>query len=709
MVDPVRDAPPRVDDFRARGLVEILALDDARLLTLERAYTQGVGNVIEIFLVSFDGATDVRQQKSLARKDYRPVTKTRLLPLETMGLELDNVEGMTFGPRLADGRRSLVLVADDNFNPRQRNQILAFALDERELTPSLVQGSSHRSPFEGSWVRHVRGTVTSPAARGRGFWMQGPDDQDESTSDALLVIPAGEETASPGNVVCVDGLVRETGFPGGLTVTSLNRAAFEVVERAAPLPAAMAIGGGTGGRPLPPNPVDNDSLQSFEPAEDTIDFFESLEGMRVAVSDAMVVGPTTRFGEFAVLAGEMSAGARILSPAGGLVVTDEEVATHPFLVVTRPGMDAPQVAVGDRFEGSITGVLDYAFGSFRILAEEIPVTTSRSKTEARATLAASEDALLIASYNVENLSARSGEEKFRRVGNSISQTLASPDIIALQEIQDDTGPEDDGTVSADKTLSLLKQAILAAGGAKYEHLAVDPEDLADGGRPGANIRVAYLYRPDRVRFIPRGRPGARTAAEWLRDERGPFLSPNPGRVNPEHPAFTADPARDMSGVRKPLAAEFEFNGRRVFLINVHLRSKRGDSPLFGSVQPPVRSTEELRSGETRVISEFLDDLLGFDPEAAAIVLGDFNEHPYREPVADLATSGLHNLIEGVPENQRYTFIFRGRSQILDNVLVTESLAGSASTAIEILHVNSDFPVGLRAADHDPILARFQLP
>ncbi|MCH7664676.1 MAG: esterase-like activity of phytase family protein [Acidobacteria bacterium] len=715
MVEPVGDAPPGIDDFRTRGLVDLLALDDSHLLTLERAYTQGVGNVVELFLVSLEGATDVRRWKSLEGKSYRPVTKTSVLPLEALGLELDNLEGLTFGPRLPDGRRSLVLVADNNFSPRQRNQILAFALEERQLTPSLIQGSGHRSPLEGAWVREVPGTVTSPAARGRGFWMQGAGDRDDTTSDALFVLPAGEADASPGDVVLVDGLVRETGFPGGLTVTSLEDARFVIVERGARLPSPVVIAtsaaGGTSGARVLPRQIDDDGLEIFEPTDDAIDFFESLEGMRVAISSPTVVGPTTRFGEFAVVGDDLTGDDVIRSPTGGLVASSAATYPQPFLVVPRPGTEAPEVAVGDRLDDSITGVIDYAFGTFRILGGVLPEPTAAlhppPRTAAAAATPTTDHALLIATYNVENLSGRSGPEKYQRLARSITGPLGSPDIVALQEIQDDTGPEDDGTVSAEQTLARLAEAIEAAGGPRYEHLSIDPEDRADGGRPGANIRVAYLYRPERVRFVPRGTAQADTAAEWLVDERGPFLSPNPARVNPKHPAFAADPDRNQGGSRKPLAAEFEFKGRRLFMVNVHLRSKRGDSPIFGASQPPVRPTQELRSAEALVIRDFLDRLLALDPDAAAIVLGDFNEHPYREPVALFADSGLTNLVERVPQDRRYTFIFRGTAQVLDNVLVTGSLARDSVATVEIVHLNSDLPDSVRAADHDPIVVRLE--
>jgi len=63
-------------------------------------------------------------------RSLRPVTKRLVFDLDTLNIVLDNVEGMTFGPRLPDGRRTLILVSDDNFSPTQFTQFLAFAIDE---------------------------------------------------------------------------------------------------------------------------------------------------------------------------------------------------------------------------------------------------------------------------------------------------------------------------------------------------------------------------------------------------------------------------------------------------------------------------------------------------------------------------------------------------------------------------------------------------
>ena len=134
--DPVAEPPVPPTNFSVNGLVELLPLDDDRLLAMERSFSvgaPGTGNTIKLYSVSFHGATNVNGDDSiagaLASRKFRPVTKTLLLDLGTLGIPLDNVEGMTLGPRLPDGRRSLVLVSDNNFAASQFTQFLVFAID----------------------------------------------------------------------------------------------------------------------------------------------------------------------------------------------------------------------------------------------------------------------------------------------------------------------------------------------------------------------------------------------------------------------------------------------------------------------------------------------------------------------------------------------------------------------------------------------------
>jgi hypothetical protein len=129
-IEPVasRPAPGREAD---NGVSEILAVNDHQVLVVERA---GVANAdglytnhVRIYEMETDGATDIQAIPALAGATYVPARKRLLLDLEKIGLpRVDNIEGISWGPRLENGRRSLVLISDDNFNPQQVTQILAF-------------------------------------------------------------------------------------------------------------------------------------------------------------------------------------------------------------------------------------------------------------------------------------------------------------------------------------------------------------------------------------------------------------------------------------------------------------------------------------------------------------------------------------------------------------------------------------------------------
>lgn len=129
--EPIAEAP-QGEAFAVNGLVDLLALSEVRLLALERSFTAGKGNVARLFEIDLSGATDVTRFRRLeGRSGLAEISKRLLLDVGALGIEPENLEGMTFGPTLADGRRTLLLIADDNFNPRaQRSQVLAFALAE---------------------------------------------------------------------------------------------------------------------------------------------------------------------------------------------------------------------------------------------------------------------------------------------------------------------------------------------------------------------------------------------------------------------------------------------------------------------------------------------------------------------------------------------------------------------------------------------------
>ncbi len=123
--------PPAGDEFAVNGLVDLLALGNGRLLALERSYTAGHGNTVRLFEVDLTGADEVSRVRRLGRTRRSPVAKRLLVDIGTLGVQPDNLEGLTWGPELEDGRRTLVLVADDNFNPpEQRSQVIALAFGD---------------------------------------------------------------------------------------------------------------------------------------------------------------------------------------------------------------------------------------------------------------------------------------------------------------------------------------------------------------------------------------------------------------------------------------------------------------------------------------------------------------------------------------------------------------------------------------------------
>ncbi len=135
LTEPVQTAPKSPNGFTIHSLVELLAWDETKLLSLERGFTENVGNTILVYEVSLEGATDIQKIERLKDVDLeniQPAQKRLLLDLGTLDIPLDNIEGMTFGPKLSDGRQSLILVSDNNFNPLQVTQFLVFAIPLEE-------------------------------------------------------------------------------------------------------------------------------------------------------------------------------------------------------------------------------------------------------------------------------------------------------------------------------------------------------------------------------------------------------------------------------------------------------------------------------------------------------------------------------------------------------------------------------------------------
>jgi len=126
------------------GLVALLAIDEHRFIGMERAWAMGAGNTVRLVEIRITPeTTDVRQLNALTGARFSPVQRRLLLelPPNWQGLRIDNLEGLSWGHRLANGRPTLVLVSDDNFNPLQATQFIVLEVEGLD-GPALADGSA---------------------------------------------------------------------------------------------------------------------------------------------------------------------------------------------------------------------------------------------------------------------------------------------------------------------------------------------------------------------------------------------------------------------------------------------------------------------------------------------------------------------------------------------------------------------------------------
>ncbi len=131
-LDPVVKEPVPKDAFEINGVPDILALNNHQLLVTERSFSAGyITCNVRVYLVELNGAEDVSGTASLLKTPpQKPLQKTLVVNMDNLGINIYNIEGATVGPRLPDGKRSLVLVADDNFSGKEKTQFLLFAVEE---------------------------------------------------------------------------------------------------------------------------------------------------------------------------------------------------------------------------------------------------------------------------------------------------------------------------------------------------------------------------------------------------------------------------------------------------------------------------------------------------------------------------------------------------------------------------------------------------
>ncbi|MGH3861300.1 lamin tail domain-containing protein, partial [Actinokineospora sp.] len=562
-----------------------------------------------------------------------------------------------------------------------------------------IQGAGHLSAMDGVKVS-TTGVVTAIRAFGssRGFWLQDPRaDANPATSEGLFVFTGSvTPNLAVGDAVTVVGTVDEF-YPDAspasslmLATTELTSATWTVNSSGNALPAAEVLTPTTVPNAFAPSPGGSIEALPLDPATYALDFYESREGMRVQVDNARVVGATTSFNEvFVTTKPDQNRSAR-----GATVYTGYDDSNSGRLQVLslipfaqRP---FPQANVGDTLAGATAGPVDFSrFGGYVVQATQLGDLVS-GNLRPEVTRAERGGELSVATYNVENLSPVDSQAKFDRLARAIITNLSTPDILSLEEIQDNTGPVNNGVVAADETLRKFSDTIVAQGGPRYDWRQIDPVDGQDGGQPGGNIRVAFLFNPARVSFVDKPGGDAVTPIE-VTQGAFPFqakLSISPGRIEPGDEAW--------ANSRKPLVGEFTFRGKPVVVVTNHFNSKGGDQPLFGRNQPPNRTSEVQRLKQATLVNAFARKITDIDPFANVVVLGDINDFQFSPVMAKLTEGGaLRALINDLPETERYSYVFQGNAQALDHITVSPFIFRSD---YDIVHINAEFAD--QASDHD---------
>lgn len=554
----------------------------------------------------------------------------------------------------------------------------------REATIAQVQGTGNRSPLLVQTVRVVNAIVTADFQElpARGFFIQERNPSSQEASTGIFVYQG--ERATPdvklGDEVTVVGVVRET---FGRTELDISLAASGVTVVSS-------------GNALPP-PVE---LRPPPRSADAAIYFERYEGMLVTVPTAVVVGPTTRFGEFVVVRADTG----VKRLFGG----DPQGAGWRIAVDDASGVRY-DVAVGDIVDG-IVGPLDFTFGAFKVqhLPEPRLVITPLARINPSFP-GASENEFTIASFNLENffdpfdtpnkqdpcdrdshgvpcaerVTPADYALKIIKAGQAIRNVLGAPTLVAVQEVE-----------SLDVLSTLADSPELAPLGYGAVLLeGVDPR----------GIDVGLLYRRDRVTIEHVSQRNACTTTNYgFTDLDARCSSRGDGIVDGY--LLSARPPLVVS-----LTVARDGEAFPMTLIITHFKSKSG-------TDPEGKEFVSRRTAEAQLVAAAVNDLLAADPNAAIAVVGDFNDFADSPPLLALtSTAPLQNLTPQVPQADRYSYIYNGLSQVLDHVLVTARLR-PLLIRVTFVHLDADYPQSLagqptpnHVSDHDPPLVRFRFP
>lgn len=552
------------------------------------------------------------------------------------------------------------------------------------ITPICeLRGPGAGSVMAGQMVT-IRGVVTG--VNRHGFFIQnvnpGPD---PSISDALFVYspkwPAPEGALLKVNGKVVDYAKDDNGKP----VTQIKQEKVQLLKKH--------------GSHIQPFELTADNVPS-DPTGLSV-FLNGLESMLVSIAPGQTfIAPSNPFADYVlILDAEKPVEGVIRTEQGGVLVEQNNpLRWYPGFRMNSYS-DAPRVHVGAKLKSQLTGPLNYRVGAYQIAVSH-PIEVENPDVRLEKGRLHSEAAhLTIMTMNGFNLDMHVesasqvknpgkdvdddwGDGRFHSLAKAVVEQANIPDIVALQEIQDNDGAEMSMVVDASETYKGLVRAIKEFCDVEYHWVDIPPEVGADGGQPGGSIRNGYLYNPGRVEYVK--------GSERL--------------IGSDETAF--------EGSRKGLVVHFRERASACELvcINVHLASKRHQHSIFAPEQPGVDAKLPIRVEQASIIEGQLAIMReqGLD----YYLTGDFNDTEESETLAAVVGHDSVNLVKLLPPQQRYDYNHRGKLQVLMHGIVPKRLAENHAE-YEIIHGNelqgiqpgkgSDKP-----SDHAYVLAKIKL-
>lgn len=540
------------------------------------------------------------------------------------------------------------------------------------LTPiHEVQGDGLLSPLANQPVR-IQGVVTGRTRR--GYFVQAPErSPDDRRSDAIFVY-SPRRKARTGSLVEVKGVVVDyRRSDADRPTTQLKPFEIQRLSKRGPqiepvwLTAELLNGG------------------------DLAQLLNGLEGMLVGIPEGSTfAAPSNPFGDYVCIPPGLEG---LRAENGGMLVDPANPERWlPGFRITRYD-EAPRLNVGAKLLTPAVGPLNFRADSFQIALQGEIAFENRSVVP-RSFDPVGDDRVTIMTLNGFNLDVHVEDPdlvadpdrdidddkrygRFELLAAAIVKQAGAPDIVALQEIQDNDGAEITDVVDASETYEQLIEDIRWLEGPTYAWADIPPKAGADGGQPGGNIRNAFLYNPARVELV----------AGSLR------------RLGEDDPAF------DDS--RKPLMARFRFRDAEIDVVNVHLASKRHQAGLFAPENPGHDPREPTRIAQARVVRQALTNARDY------YITGDFNDFEFSPTLRELCGDDGTNMVERLPPNTRFDYNHRGQLQVLMHGIVPTHAVDAGAVDYQILHGNELIGVqpgaaSGKASDHAYVMASIRL-